>query len=50
MKFHTGEMQKWFYTVDPCLPDFAQERQKRLEIQNMPLPHHVSEQSLSIQF
>ena len=33
-----GEMQKWFYTVDPCLPDFAQERQKRLEIQNMPLP------------
>ncbi len=33
-----GEMQKWFYTVDPYLPDFAQERQKRLEIQNMPLP------------
>jgi Pyruvate/2-oxoacid:ferredoxin oxidoreductase delta subunit len=33
-----GEMQKWFYTVDPCLPDFAQERQKRSEIQNMSLP------------
>ena len=33
-----GEMQKWFYTVDPCLPDFAQERKKRSEIQNMPLP------------
>ena len=33
-----GEMQKWFYTVDPCLPDFAQERQKRSNIQNMPLP------------
>ena len=33
-----GEMQKWFYTVDPGLPDFAQERQKRSEIQNMSLP------------
>ena len=33
-----GEMQKWFYTVDPCLPDFAQERKKRSEIQNMQLP------------
>ena len=33
-----GEMQKWFYTVDPCLPDFAEERQKRTNIQNMPLP------------
>ena len=31
-------MQKWFYTVDPCLPDFAEERQKRTNIQNKPLP------------
>ena len=22
-KIPHGEMQKWFYAVDPCLPDFA---------------------------
>ena len=37
-------MQKWSYTVDPCLPDFAQERQKRSEIQNISLPS-VSEKT-----
>ena len=37
-KIPHGEMQKWFYTVDPCLPDFPEERQKRTNIQNMPLP------------
>ena len=31
-------MQKWFYTVYPCLPEFDEERQKRINIQNMPLP------------
>lgn len=33
-----GEMQKWFYTVDPCHPGFAIERAKRAEILNAPLP------------
>ena len=33
-----GEMQKWFYTVDPCHPDFAKERAKRAKILNAPLP------------
>lgn len=33
-----GEMQKWFYTVDPGHPDFAKERAKRAKILNAPLP------------
>jgi len=33
-----GEMQKWFYTVDPCHADFAIERAKRAEILNAALP------------
>ena len=37
-KIPHGGMQKWFYTVDPGLPDFSEHREKRSEIQNMSLP------------
>ncbi len=33
-----GRMQKWFYTVDPGLPEFGEERAKRMEISQAPLP------------
>ena len=41
-----GKMQKWFYTVDPGLPDFSKQRQKRLEIQNVSLPPVSKEPSI----
>ena len=33
-----GRMQKWFYTVDPGLPEFAAERKKRQTILDQDLP------------
>ena len=33
-----GRMQKWFYTVDPGLPEFGEERAKRMEMSQAPLP------------
>jgi len=33
-----GQMQKWFYTVDPGSPEFAEERAKRAAIYAEPLP------------
>ena len=33
-----GRMQKWFYTVDPGLPEFGIERAKRMEISQAALP------------
>ena len=41
-----GKMQKWFYTNDPGLPDFAKQRHKRLEIQNISLPPVSKEASI----
>ncbi len=33
-----GDMQKWFYTVDPGLPEYADLRVKRQEVSQRPLP------------
>ena len=33
-----GEMQKWFYSVDTSLPDFAEVRVKRQALSQRPLP------------
>ena len=33
-----GKMQRWFYSVDPGIPDFAQERERRQQIFAAPLP------------
>ncbi|MDJ0629797.1 MAG: 4Fe-4S dicluster domain-containing protein [Rhodobacter sp.] len=38
-----GDMQRWFFTVDPGLPDFAEARVRRQEIFDAPLPD-VAEQ------
>ena len=33
-----GSLQRWFYSVDPGIPDFAQERARRQEIFDMAMP------------
>ena len=33
-----GQMQEWFYTVDPGLPVYAELREKRREVSDRPLP------------
>ena len=33
-----GDMQNWFFTVDPGLPVFAEMRAKRQEVSQRPLP------------
>jgi epoxyqueuosine reductase len=38
-----GGLQKWFYSVDPGIPDFALERKKRQEILAIPLPEPATD-------
>lgn len=38
-----GKMQSWFYTVDPGLPEFAAERNKRQAILDQDLPKVVGQ-------